>query len=89
MNPCDEVGPRRSPLAVEVTAKDVPAGSWHTVVAEWDSAERAATVSCDGKVFARRTFSVPSSAGVSYLHLQTLAEGEDAKGTYFRSFSKE
>ena len=48
-----------------------------------------ATVSCDGKVFARRTFSVPSSAGVSYLHLQTLAEGEDAKGTYFRSFSKE
>ncbi len=89
MNPCDEVGPRRSPLAVEVTAKDVPAGSWHTVVAEWDSAEGAATVSCDGKVFARRTFSVPSSAGVSYLHLQTLAEGEDAKGTYFRSFSKE
>ena len=89
MNPSDEVGPRRSPLAVEVTPKDVSAGSWHEVVAAWDADAGTATVSCDGREFARRTFSVAAPAGVSYLHLQSLAEGEDAKGAYFRQFSKE
>ena len=34
MNPCDEYGPTISPLSVAVTAKEVPRGCWHEVVAD-------------------------------------------------------
>ena len=89
MNPCDEYGPARSPLSAAVSAQDVPAGAWHEVVAEWDADAGRASLSCDGRKFREAPFAVKSSAGVSYLHLQTLAEGLDPKGAYFRAFSME
>ena len=86
MNPCDEYGPTRSPLSVPVTSGEVPSGGWRSVVAEWDADSGRAVVSCDGRAFLEAPFRVASQAGVSYLHLQTLAKGLDPKGTYFRSF---
>ena len=89
MNPCDEYGPRRSPLSAALTASELPPGIWREVVAEWDADAGKAALSCDGRTFLEVPFRVASSAGVSYLHLQTLAEGFDPKGTYFRSFRME
>ena len=89
MNPCDEYGPRRSPLSAALAAKDVPPGVWREVAAEWDADAGKAVISCDGRTLKETPFRVASAAGVSYLHLQTLAEGFDPKGTYFRSFRME
>ena len=86
MNPCDEYGPTRCPLSVPVTSEEVPPGGWRSVVAEWDADSGKAVVSCDGRVLVAVPFRVASRAGVSYLHLQTLAKGLDSNGTYFRSF---
>ncbi len=88
MNPCDETGPRRCPLSAEVTGREAPPGVWHEIEASWDADADSVRLICDGRPFLEAPFRVESPAGVSYLHLQTLAEGCDPKGTYFRSFSK-
>ena len=86
INPSDETNPQRSPIVREITANDLGKG-WHRLVCEWD--ETRAVFSCDGKVLA--TVAIDAGKfpkfGLSYVHLQTLAEGLDAQGAYFRQFS--
>jgi len=86
MNPCDEVGPVRSPLSIPLTFAELPSGAWHDLAVDWDERAGTATVSVDGKVIRKVALSRCSAFGLSYLHLQTLAETTDPKGTYFRSF---
>ena len=88
MNPSDETGPARSPFSQPVDLPELRASGWHQLSVAWDCDAGTAKVSVDGKaVSAARLSSVPPF-GLSYLHLQTLAEGTDAQGTYFREFSK-
>lgn len=89
MNPCDETGPRRSAFCREVTGEELPRGSWHVLSVAWDEDAGTAEMSVDGRL--RRTVQLASLPpfGLSYLHLQTLADGPDAEGSYFRSFEKE
>ena len=88
MNPCDEVGPSRCPFSTAVTGREASPGLWHEIEASWDADKNVASLSCDGKKCLDAPFAVESPAGVSYLHLQTLAERHDPKGAYFRSFRK-
>ena len=84
-NPCDRYASEHAPAAWEV--RDVPPDRWLTVVAEW-SGERV-VFSVDGKPVAERKMSAPPRFGLSYLHLQLLAEKEDLKGVFFRRLHKE
>ena len=88
MNPCDEVGPKRSPLSLEIGDAELKKGVWHVVTVAWNEDAGTAILSVDGREQARRPLKSLPPFGLSYLHLQTLAEGEDAKGAYFRKFSK-
>ncbi|MGN0846867.1 MAG: sialidase family protein [Kiritimatiellia bacterium] len=88
MNPCDEVGPGLSPVSCPVTSAETGVAKWVEVTARWDMDVGTAVVSCDGHIFAERKLTSCPRFGLSYLHLQTLAEEMDVKGTYFRSFEK-
>ena len=94
-NPCDELAGAYSPFEVAVTPQNFGRGRWRKLVVTWDfdapeHHEVIATV--DGEEIAHKWLDnwleerIPP-AGVSYLHLITLAEDEDTKGSYFRSFS--
>lgn len=89
MNPCDEFGPKASPLSVEMTAKKLPGGKWHKLTADWDEDRGTAVLAVDGRRIAEEKLSSLPPFGLSYLHLQTLAEDTDPEGTYFRLFRKE
>ena len=85
-NPCDEYLAPRSYLTTPVKADFIGgAGRWTTVRLEWDCAAKRAVVTCGDAV---RELSMDTAAfsafGPSYLHIQTLAEVQDLKGTYFR-----
>jgi len=71
-----------------VDLPELRAPGWHLVAVTWDCDNGKAVLSVDGKP--ARTVSLASGSrfGLSYLHLQTLAEGTDAQGTYFREFAK-
>ena len=90
MNPCDERMEELSPLSVPVEADLLGGtGRWTTVAVEWDMDSGLAVLSCGStsKRFRLRLDGC-SPYGLSYLHLQTLADGEDARGSYFREFRK-
>ena len=96
INPCDEVNPGLSPVSVPFTAKELPTAKpvqplkdWHDVVAEWDCERGTVRLLIDGKPFREEKLAWVPEAGLSYLHLQTLAEGSDPDGTQFRVFWKE
>ncbi len=88
INPCDWAIRGRAVSSAPLTAETLggPA-QWRTVTVSWDLAAATVLLTCEG-----RTATAPlktsgfSPFGVSYLHLQTLAESHDPKGTYFRWF---
>ena len=89
-NPCDDFVGEESALAIPVTAETLGGkGVWATLALTWDWTARKATLACGGRT---RTYELrtdgKSPFGPSYMHLQTLAEGHDPQGAYFRSFRK-
>ena len=87
MNPCDEVGPARSPFSVAISEKELSDGAWHALTAAWDEDAGQVTLAVDGKTLGRYPLASLPPFGLSYLHLQTLADAPDAEGTYFRRFA--
>ena len=85
MNPCDETGPKLSPFTCAVT-KELIGGRWCRLRAAFDGASRTVRLSVDGRLVKELAYTGENPAPISYLHLQTLAEGDDPEGTYFRSF---
>ena len=76
-------------VSVDVDEHLAPRGAWHAISVRWDCDSGMAEIVVDGKgVRAERLRDLGSSFGPSYLHLQTLAEDTDPKGSYFRSFTK-
>ena len=86
INPCDETNPRKSPVVLELTRDVLGGGVWHKVSCMWDSETKRVTLEVDGKC--RQTSEMKSipAFGLSYVHLQTLADGADCRGAYFRHF---
>lgn len=89
MNPCDEYGPKESPVVFRVTSEDLPESKWYTLSVEWDFETTNATLFVDGKALRSVEIGKFPPSGLSYLHLQTLAERYDPHGAYFKSFKKD
>lgn len=87
INPCDWAIRERAMSSVPMTAQDIGGGTWLVVKFAWNLATKTVTMTANGRErsFPLRTDGF-SPAGVSYLHLQTLAESHDPKGTYIRWF---
>lgn len=88
VNPCDWAIASRAAFASPLEAGDLGGpGQWRTVTLDWDCDAETVVVSCAGN---RRTLPLKTEGfspfGLSYLHLQTRADGHDPKGAYFRWF---
>jgi len=84
MNPCDEFNPPLSPFSEKMDDASLREPGWHRLTVEWSG--ETAKISVDGREIGARRLSYVPRFGLSYLHLQTLAEETDAKGAYFKSF---
>ena len=82
-NPADETAQEEAPLVIRVEEP----GDWITVAAEYDTVRGTAAVTVGDRAY---TVALRGKAplGLSYLHLQTLAETEDQQGTLIRSMKK-
>lgn len=87
INPCDSFNPRMAPVTYEISEPLIGGGTWHQIVCIWDLDTHKAQIFCANKAIAETDIATDPPFGLSYLHLQTLAEDTDAKGTYFRAFS--
>ena len=93
INPCDETNPALSPVSVPFTSKELPCAKpirplkdWHDLVAEWNCEKGTVVFSVDGKCVRTEKMAWVPEAGLSYLHLQALAEGDDPDGAQVRVF---
>jgi len=95
INPCDETNPGRAPFSLPVTPKMLSGGAsgWHLLTVSWDAAAGVVKVFDEQdktrRPIAEARLAYRPAGGISYLHLQALADRADLKGTFFRSFSKE
>lgn len=89
MNPCDEVGPKASPVVFKLTRKDLPQSGWYKVSVEWDFDTATATLLINDKECKSMKIESFPPSGLSYLHLQTLAESYDPYGSYFKYFKED
>jgi len=89
MNPCDEFGPKQSPVVFRLTRKELPQSDWYKVSVEWDFEAAKAALIVNGETISTVSINDLPPSGLSYLHLQTLAEEYDPYGTYFRYFQKD
>ena len=86
INPCDETNPQRSPVVFELTRETLGGDVWHTVSCTWDSETKRVTLEADGRCLQACEMKSVPAFGLSYVHFQTLAEGTDVRGAYFRHF---
>ena len=72
---------------VAISEKELPDRAWHALTAAWDEDAGQVTLAVDGKTLGRYPLASLPPFGLSYLHLQTLADAPDAEGTYVRRFT--
>lgn len=87
INPCDDCHARSAPVSIPVTAGTLgKKGVFAKLSVAWVE-DGAVTVAVNGRKTAAVRATIPKW-GFSYLHLQTLAEAEDASGSWIRSLMK-
>lgn len=85
-NPCDPYVPMQAQFTADLSAADLPAGGWHTLLLDY-TPERV-DIFCDGRSVSRLKAQKDSPLGLSYLHIQCKSDAPTSKGTYIRSLSK-
>lgn len=82
-NPADDYISEEAPIFFDVTDSD----GWTKICVQYDLKMQIATVTVGNKV---TEFKIDKEApnGLSYLHIQSLAESSDQKGTLIRSFDQ-
>ena len=82
MNACDEYVGLYAAYDFELDARELEPGMWHEVTIAFGGGEAA--VSAGGKLLYTVPMKNPAPTGISYLHMQTMAEGTDFAGTLIR-----
>lgn len=82
-NPCDETIADEAHITFAVEDKC----DWTMVAIEYDTDNMLAKIKIGDKVFEQK-INIDAPHGLSYLHIQTLAETEDFDGTLIKTFKK-
>lgn len=84
INPTDDYVDVYSAFRFDIDGVCLEPDKWHEVTVAFDCEKGFAELRCSEKVLAYRRFTNTMPYGISYLHMQTLAEETDYKGTYIR-----
>ena len=84
-NPIDETVSEFSQFCFNV--ENLPNGRWSTIRITWSLKEQAARLLQDGKESAVCKLKCTPSCPISYVHLQSLAQDVDFKGTLIKTLS--
>jgi len=82
MNACDEYVGLYAAYDFELDARELDPGIWHEVTITFG--DGCAVVSAGGKCLYTVPMKNPAPTGISYLHMQTMAEDTDFGGTLIR-----
>lgn len=87
-NPVDETVKGEASLSLAFDRTSVTPNEWHAVDVLYDTEKGSAEILLDGASYAILPLRAPAPLGLSYLHVQTLAEKQDFEGTLLRLFEK-
>ncbi len=84
INPSDRHAGRYSIFDFEICNESVTTDVWHEISVEFNIDEGMGTVFCDGKELFGIELTRKAPQGISYIHIQTMAEATDFSGTLLR-----
>lgn len=87
-NPVDETVTAEAPVSLAFDRTSASPNEWHTAELIYDTEEGSVEVLLDGARYATLPLRASAPLGLSYLHVQTLAEKQDFEGTLLRLFEK-
>ena len=85
-NACDEYAPEMSHISFNMTEKNV--NGWDVLTIKYDTAKMFGEIYINSELVKTVQISLSAPYGLSYLHIQTLAESEDAEGTLIKRMDK-
>ena len=86
LNPADEYASEYAFVSVDTDS--LPRGVWQDVELRYDTEAMTAELLINGEPRGSIAARCPSENGLSYLHIQTLAETEDTDGTLIKQLKK-
>lgn len=87
-NPADETVKNEAFLSVDADENVISKGSWHVVEFLYNTEKMETKILIDGNLYQTIYSDIEAPNGLCYLHIQTLAEFEDFKGTYIKTLEK-
>ena len=85
-NACDEYAPEMSHISFNMTEKTV--NGWDVLTIKYDTAKMFGEIYINSELVKTVQISLSAPYGLSYLHIQTLAESEDTEGTLIKRMDK-
>lgn len=89
INPCDERVDKLSHLSFNVESDIAPDDRWTDITIKYDVNAKKANVFADEKLILEKEIEKEAPLGLSYLHIQTLAEYPDFEGTLIKYLKKD
>ncbi|MDR2116923.1 MAG: glycoside hydrolase [Planctomycetaceae bacterium] len=83
-NPIDVTIKDQAQLVFAVGKNDLPNDGWTEIRIVWNTEKRTAELFNGDNVLFRKEIQTETEHGLSYLHIQSLAETEDTKGTLIK-----
>ncbi|MDR3196923.1 MAG: glycoside hydrolase, partial [Planctomycetaceae bacterium] len=83
-NPIDVTIKDLAQFTFTIGKNDLPVDSWTEVRIVWDAEKRTAELFNGDNILLRKEMQTETEHGLSYLHIQSLAETEDSKGTLIK-----
>jgi len=83
-NPVDPTVDRLAPVSLLLDAQEMSQGVWQDVRLDWDTAADRVDLSISGRLMRQTSLLQPAPNGLSYLHLQSLADAPDEGGALIK-----
>lgn len=88
-NPIDTTIDCIAQVSFPITGDICDTGMWKNIVIKYDLDGGNFEVNIDEKLHLTQKINCDSETGLSYIHIHTISESEDFKGTYIRKLHKE
>ncbi|MBE7047558.1 MAG: exo-alpha-sialidase [Ruminococcaceae bacterium] len=83
-NPCDETAKIESHISFDITKDIAPDDKWTDIKVDFDTEKSYAKIYADNELIKEEKITENAPLGLMFVHIQTLAEGEDFEGTLIK-----